>query len=99
MVKIVWTDRSLKDLEDIGEYISKDSYHYARLTLEKIINSTSIIEKNPRIGRKIPELNTGSIREIILGNYRIIYEIYNKRQVNILTIHHSARLLSDLNFK
>ena len=99
MVKIIWTNRSLKDLEDIGEYISKDSYHYAKLTLEKIINSTSIIESNPRIGRKIPELNTDSIREIILGNYRIIYEIYKDRQINILTVHHSARLLSGLNFK
>lgn len=37
MVKIVWTDRALTDLEDIAEYIEKDSVKYARLTIRKLI--------------------------------------------------------------
>ena len=90
MVKIVWTERSLKDLEDIADYISKDSVKYAKLTIERIINQTSILEKQPLIGRIEPELCDKRIRELIIGNYRIIYEHY-KLYVNILTIHHSKR--------
>ena len=90
MVKIIWTERSLSDLEDIGEYIAKDSLKYARLTIEKIINKTAVLEKQPLIGRIVPELNDKKIRELIIGNYRIIYE-HKKLYVNILTVHHSKR--------
>ncbi len=43
-------------------------------------------------GRVVPEINRKEIREIILGNYRIIYRI-KKDVLEILTVYHSARLL------
>ena len=30
MVKVVWTDQAIQDLNDIGDYITKDSERYAR---------------------------------------------------------------------
>jgi len=92
MVKIIWTKRALSDLEEIGNYISKDSFHYAQITLEKIVGATSFLEANPFIGRKVPEINETSIRELIVGSYRLIYAI-NHTSIFILTIYHSARLL------
>jgi toxin ParE1/3/4 len=97
MVKVVWTQRALLDLEGIGEYISKDSEKYARLTLEKIIDCAAIIEETPLVGRIVPESNDKSIREIIRGNYRIIYQIRDKKAVYILTVFHGARLLTKKN--
>lgn len=94
MVKVIWTKRSLEDLKDIGDFISKDSFHYARLTLTKIINTDDLISNNPKIGRIVPEINDENIREIIKGNYRIIYQIRKKRTSLILTVFHSSRLLS-----
>ncbi len=35
MVKIIWTTRALTDLQEIGEYISRNSVQYAGLTIEK----------------------------------------------------------------
>jgi addiction module RelE/StbE family toxin len=94
MVKIIWTQRSLSDLKSIAEYISKDSVKYASLTIERLIDITKHLENNPLIGRKVPEVAKNSnIREIIFGNYRIIYKVSNHSIVNILTIHHSARKL------
>jgi toxin ParE1/3/4 len=40
----------------------------------------------------VPELGRKDIREIIHGNYRIIYRVL-PGEVEILTIHHGARLL------
>ncbi len=37
MVKVNWSARSIKDLDEIAEYISKDSTKYAKLTIEKLI--------------------------------------------------------------
>jgi toxin ParE1/3/4 len=95
MVKVIWTARSLKDLEEIGEYISNDSSKYAKLTLEKLIETAKLIEINQLIGRIVPEVRQKDIREIITGNYRIIYQTKSKEYAYILTIHHSSRLLSN----
>lgn len=78
MVIIIWTERSLKDLNEIGEYISKDSLNYAKLTLEKLIDTTKLIETNQLIGRVVPEVNEKDIRELITDNYRIIYQTIDK---------------------
>ena len=96
MVKIIWTERSLSDLEDIAEFIAKDSEKYAKLTIEKIIDQTSILEKQPLIGRIVPESNDKKIRELIIGNYRIIYE-KKEFSIHILTVHHSKRDLNKRN--
>lgn len=31
MVKVVWTDSAILDLDNIGEYIAKDSERYAQI--------------------------------------------------------------------
>ena len=95
MVKIIWTARALADLEDIGEFISKDSQRYAKLTLEKLIERAKMVEQSPKIGRIVPEISQPDIREIITGNYRIIYQTTDIELAYILTIHHSSRLLSN----
>jgi toxin ParE1/3/4 len=94
MVKIIWTQRSLTDVKSIAEYISQDSVKYASLTIEKIIEVTVLIENNPRVGRMVPEAGRDEqIREVILGNYRIIYKITSPLIVHILTVHHSSKKL------
>jgi plasmid stabilization system protein ParE len=46
MVKVSWTARYRRDLEEISEYIAKDFVDYARLTLEKLIDTANLIERN-----------------------------------------------------
>jgi toxin ParE1/3/4 len=100
MVKIIWTQRSLTDLKSIAEYISKDTAKYASLSIERIIDVTKHLENNPRIGRMVPELGRNDkIREIIFGNYRIIYKITSNLTVHILTVHHSAKRLRQTSLK
>lgn len=46
----------------------------------------------PRLGRKVLEYDAKDIREVIEGNYRIIYRIMPK-QIDILAVIHGSRLL------
>ena len=92
MVKIVLTESALSDLEDIGEFIAKDSVRYAELTVTRLFESVEILETHPKAGKKVPELNNESIRELIRGSYRIIYCLLNETQIEILTVHRSSRL-------
>jgi toxin ParE1/3/4 len=94
MAKIIWTLRSLTDLKSIAEYISQDSIKYASLTIERLINVTQYIQNNPRIDRMVPEMGRkDKFREIIHGNYRLIYKITSSQTAHILTIHHSSKRL------
>ena len=47
----------------------------------------------------MPEIDKKSLREIISGNYRIIYRIVNEYQVDILRIYHSSRNLDNDSLK
>lgn len=50
MVKIIWTENALQDLEDIAEFIAKDSLHYAKITIKNLYNSTKILKHQPKLG-------------------------------------------------
>jgi addiction module RelE/StbE family toxin len=94
MVRINWTPRSIDDLNSIAEFIAEDSIKYAKIQVNRIRNSTKIIKYHIYAGRPVPEYNDISVREIIMGNYRIIYKIFSKTEIDILTIHHSAKILN-----
>jgi addiction module RelE/StbE family toxin len=91
MVKIVWTEQSVFDLKYILDYISKDSRRYAENQIRRIKTKTLILKTQPESGRIVPELGIMQIRELIEGNYRIVYRLLSNELIEILTIHHSAR--------
>ena len=93
MVKIVWTDLSVFELKDIYDYISIDSKRYAKNQIEMIKSKTLILKTMPEIGRIVPELENSDIRELIEGNYRIVYRIKTRDYIEILTVHHTSRNL------
>ena len=94
MVRINWTIQAKYDLKSIAEYISRDSKRYAKLQVVKIKIKTKILKSHIKIGKMVSEIENQNIRELIEGNYRIIYKIVLKDQVDILTIHHTSRDLS-----
>lgn len=99
MVKIVWTEISIVDLREIFDFIADDSARYASITTQKIYQRAQEIINNPYLGRIVPEFNEKLIRELIEGNYRIIYRIKSNKQVDILRVFHSARLLKRRSLK
>lgn len=94
MVQINWTVQAKNDLQHIAEYISKDSKKYAKLQVLKIIARTGILKTQIYSGKIVEEIDQQNIRELIEGNYRIIYKIVNPKRLDILTVHYSARDLS-----
>jgi len=94
MVEVIWTDSAIEDLNDIGAYIAKDSVRYAEITIAELFGSVDILEEYPSYGIVVPEFDNEFVRQIIKGNYRIVYQIINDFKVEILTVHNCARLIS-----
>lgn len=99
MVKIVWTEISIIDLKEIFDFIADNSVKYASITTQNIYQRTQELIQNPNLGRIVPEFKKKTIRELIFGNYRIIYRIKNEKQIDILRVFHSARLLKRKSIK
>jgi toxin ParE1/3/4 len=46
----------------------------------------------PRRGRKVPEIGDEDIRELIIGDYRLVFEVRDAEQrVDIITVLHGAQ--------
>jgi toxin ParE1/3/4 len=96
MAAVIWTEKSLADLEDIFDYIAADSPFYARHQVEKIIASVERLQAFPISGRPLPEFPDSPYREIIVGPYRIVYRhISASSSIFILAVIHGKRLLKE----
>ena len=91
MIQVVWTDQALADLVSIRDYIARDAPGYADVVVDRIFESVERLADFPLSGRVVPELQDESIREVILGAYRIVYRI-RVSTAEIATVFHSARL-------
>lgn len=95
MAEVNWTKQALKDIDRIAEFIAKDSEYYASIQVTRFFEATTIVGKQPLAGKIVVEKQDPSVREIIEGNYRIIYRVVTEHLVDILTVHHVKRLLSN----
>jgi toxin ParE1/3/4 len=94
-VKLSWSPEALEDIEAIASYIERDSPWYAQMVAIKIFAVADAIPEFPEIGRIVPELGIGNIRERFVYSYRLIYRIESSRIV-VAAVIHGSRLLESL---
>jgi toxin ParE1/3/4 len=95
MAQIVWSPRAIKDIDEIANYIAKDSLQYAEAQTRLFFSTAEVLESYPHRGRIVPEIGSSTIRQLLCGHYRIIYEVLKEDKVGILTVHHQSRLLKN----
>ncbi len=91
-MKIIWSPLAVDRVAEIAEYIAQDSPNSTEKWVESIFQVVERLEKFPKSGRVVPEIKQDDFREIIHGNYRIIYRLQNEI-VSILTVRHGRQLL------
>ena len=90
--QVIWSLEALTDLEEIAEYIERDSHFYACSVVTKILSTTSLLRTFPLSGRIVPEEENENVREHFVFSYRVIYELSGK-DINVLAVVHGKRLL------
>ena len=93
MPRIVWTSQALDDLRAIRDFIARDAPRRANAFVSRLIDAADVLEQRPLLGAIVPELRREDVRELIRGNYRIIYRADGSR-VTVLSVYHAARTLS-----
>ncbi len=91
-MRIVWSPLAVDRALEIANYIARDKPSAAEKWINTVFSKVEQLKSSPEIGRIVPEISDSQFRELIYGNYRIIYRIENK-QVSILTIRHGKQIL------
>lgn len=80
----------------IFEYVSKDSATYAAALAHRILGTIDKLIDHPKIGRMVPEYRDPSLRELIVGNYRVVCRVRGERVGIVAIVHGSRKLLGKL---
>ena len=91
-MRIIWSPFAVDRASEIADYIAQDKPSAAEKWIDTVFSKVAQLKSSPEIGRIVPEINDNQFRELIYGNYRIIYRIETK-QISILTIRHGRQIL------
>jgi len=87
-VKVLWSDTSLTQLQDIFDYYNlRTNDTVATKIIKELVERSFILETNPLIGVKEPLLvkRQFEYRFIVVDNYKIIYR-FNNNIVRIASV-------------
>jgi toxin ParE1/3/4 len=88
--KVIFSEQSLNDLEDILDYISVDSPEAAARFGNDLLNHIELLAAFPRMGTPLP--HALGIRNILHTPVRIYYHVNEDQQaIEILHFWHAAR--------
>lgn len=91
-MKLIWSPLALDRASEIVDYISLDNPSAAKRWVNTIFEKVEQLIPSPEMGRIVLEISDSLFREIIYGNYRIIY-LLEPTTISILTILHGKQIL------
>lgn len=91
-MKILWSPLAIDRVAEIAEYIAMDNPDSAENWVDTVFKKVEDLKIFPESGRIVPETVNINIRELIYGNYRIIYRVEEKR-LAVLTVRHGKQVL------
>ena len=88
--EIIWSVWASDDLVSVAEHISRDSESYAATVVRELVAAARSLRVFAERGRRVPEYDDPSVRELIVRKYRLVYRVHLER-VEVLRIIHGAR--------
>jgi len=91
-MRIQWSPLAVDRVSEIADYIAQDDPLAADKWVRSVFDRVKQVKNFSKSGRYVPEINRRDIRELVYGNYRIIYRI-ETRAVSVLTVRHFKQIL------
>ncbi len=93
-MQVIWTERALRRLQQLHDYIARDQPINARRVIHRLLARGEQLAHQPRSGRVVPEYDDPTMRELIDAPYRILYRI-EAGTVFVLSVRHGAEQLPE----
>jgi toxin ParE1/3/4 len=91
-MRIIWSPLAVDRVAEIAEYIAVDNPNAAENWVNTVFRKVEELKEFPESGRIVPETDNKSIRELIYGNYRVVYRV-EERTLSLLTVRHGKQVL------
>ncbi len=75
MVKVIWTEGALHDLDEIADYIVEENPDAANRLVRRVFDRVDLLETFPEIGRWVPEFTDRIHRELVVPPCRVVYRV------------------------
>ncbi|MBO6514809.1 MAG: type II toxin-antitoxin system RelE/ParE family toxin [Phycisphaerales bacterium] len=92
-MSVIWSPQALEKAEQILEYLDERSPEAAERFSDGLFNAVERLVDFPRMGRMVPELKNPNVRQILQGNYRVIYRLEGD-DIRIVTLRHQRQNLT-----
>ena len=87
---VVWTEGARRELDAAITFVADESLEGAIRLLQDILNSADSLHSMPGRGRVVPERDDPTVRELLVGAYRLLYHVAES-DVVILGVLHQRR--------
>lgn len=91
---VKWTEVAAADLEEVADYIARDSRYYAAAFVREVRDAARSLAQLAQRGHVVPEFGDPVVREIFIKKYRLIYEVVDDTVYVIGFIHGARDLLA-----
>ena len=91
-MKIIWSPLAVDGVSEIAAYIAQENPDAAENWVNTVFKKVEDLKSFPESGRIVPETKNKTIRELIYGNYRLIYRLEEKR-ISVLTVRYGKQIL------
>lgn len=78
MARVIWTEPALQDLDQIADYISLVNPMAAKKLVRETFNRVERLNRHPKLGKSVQELEESIYRELVVSPCRIFYREENE---------------------
>jgi plasmid stabilization system protein ParE len=91
-VRLTWSSVAQRDLDEIEAYINAENPGAADSFCAQLVRQIDRLKEFPELGSVVPEFPDGDLRQLVHGNYRILYRVAHAQSaVKIVRVWHGAR--------
>ena len=95
-MRIIWSDRALERVEDIAVYIAQDNPSAATRWVDELFAQVERLSEFPEMGKPGRDVATPGIRELVLGDFRVFYEV--GIDIDIHSVRRASQLIDESEF-
>ncbi len=95
-MRVIWSARALERVVEIAAYIAQDSESAAARWVDELFDEVAELGHYPKMGKVGRGVATPGIRELVLGDFRVFYEI--GEDVDVLSVRRASQLIDESEF-
>ena len=95
-MRIIWSDRALERVEEISAYIALDNPSAAARWVEELFAEVERLGDFPEMGKPGRDVVTPAIRELVVGDFRVFYEV--GADIDVHSVRRARQLIDEDEF-